>query len=75
MLRRVFKLALSDGIPARALLTAAIVGSILNTINQGDFIVRGEHVNWLKFALTYLTPYVVSTHGAVMVRLSQLSRS
>ena len=75
MLRRAFEFAFSDGIPARALITAAIVGTILNTINQGDVIVQGEHVNWLKFALTYLTPYVVSTHGAVMVRLRQLSRS
>jgi hypothetical protein len=71
MLRRVLDLAFSDGIPARALMMAAIIGTILNTINQGDVIVHGEHVNWLKLCLTYLTPYIVSTHGAVMVRLRQ----
>ncbi len=69
--RRAIALALSDGVPARAILTALLIGTILNTINQGDVIVHGEPVNWLKLALTYLTPYVVSTHGAVMARLHQ----
>jgi hypothetical protein len=69
--RRAIALAMSDGVPARALMMAAVIGTILNTINQGDVIVHGEPVNWLKLALTYLTPYVVSTHGAVMARLHQ----
>lgn len=71
-LERAAKLAMSDGVPARALMMAAIIGTILNTINQGDVILHGEHVNWLKLALTYLTPYVVSTHGAVMAKLRML---
>ena len=73
--RRALALAVSDGVPARALLTALLIGTILNTINQGDVIVHGEPVNWLKLGLTYLTPYVVSTHGAVMARLHEKKRS
>ncbi len=67
--QRAARLAVSEGTPARALLMAAIIGTILNTINQGDVILHAGHVNWLKLVLTYLTPYVVSTHGAVMARL------
>ncbi len=68
-LRRAAELAVSDGVPARALMMAAIIGTVLNTINQGDVILHAGHVNWLKLTLTYLTPYIVSTHGAVMVKL------
>lgn len=60
---------MADGIPLRALSMAAVIGTILNAINQGDVILHGQHINWLKIALTYLTPYIVSTHGAVMARL------
>jgi hypothetical protein len=65
---------MSDGVPAQALMMAVIIGTILNTINQGDVILHGGHVNWLKLVLTYLTPYLVSTHGAVMVRMRQVAR-
>jgi hypothetical protein len=67
--RQAAKLAVSNGVPARAMMMAAIVGTILCAINQGDVILHGGRVNWLKLVLTYLTPYIVSTHGAVMARL------
>lgn len=63
------KLAISDGVPMRALAVAFLVGTILNLINQGDALFAGDALNWSKLILTYLVPYVVSTHGAVAVGL------
>jgi hypothetical protein len=69
--RRAFVLAMSDGVPMRALLVALLIGTILNVINQGDVFIYGAPVNWIKLSLTYLTPYLVSTHGAVAARLHE----
>lgn len=71
MWRRVFVLVMSEGVPMRALLVALVIGTILNVINQGDAFVDGTPVNWIKLALTYLTPYLVCTHGAVAARLHE----
>ena len=71
--KSVIALALSDGIPLRAFCVALIVGGILNLINQGDEIFRGEPVVWWKIALTFIVPYCVSTHGAIAAKSSQQS--
>ena len=68
-LQRLWRLATSDGVPARALLVAGVVGTALNAINQGDAILTGSQVHVAKALLTYLVPYLVSTHGAVLARL------
>ena len=68
-IQRLWRLAVSDGVPGRALLVAAIVGTALNAINQGDAILAGGQVHVAKVLLTYLVPYLVSTHGAVSARL------
>jgi hypothetical protein len=68
-LRRVWRLVISDGVPGRALLVAALVGTLLNVINQGDAVLAGGGIHLGKALLTYLVPFVVSTHGAVMARL------
>lgn len=60
-----FRLALSSGIPKRSAIVAAIVGTILNAINQGDVILNGGTVDILKAALTYCVPYCVATYAAV----------
>jgi hypothetical protein len=67
--RRIVRLALSDGVPRRALVVAAVIGTVLNLINQGDAIFGEAPVNITKLILTYLVPYGVSTHGAVSARL------
>ena len=69
-LTRAWHYAMADGTPGRALLVAAVVGTILNLINQGDTLFRAGSINWLKVALTYIVPYCVSTYGAVSYRLS-----
>jgi hypothetical protein len=66
---RVCTYALSDGVPQRSLAVSAVVGSILNLINQGDVLLHPELVNVTKLALTYVVPFCVSTYGAVSFRL------
>jgi hypothetical protein len=57
------------GIVRRSLIIAAIVGTILNLIAQGDFLMDGQPLNFWKICLTYCVPYCVSTYGAVTARL------
>lgn len=47
-----------------ALKIAAVVGSVLNLINQAGPILRGAGVDWLHFGLNYLVPFCVSTYSA-----------
>ena len=51
----------------RTVTIASIVGSVFFTMNQLGVIVAGEAgtVVWLKAALTYLTPLVVSNLGVL----------
>lgn len=72
--RRALSLATSNGVPRRALIVAAVVGSVLNLINQGDAIFGPRAIDWGKLLLTFVVPYVVSTHGAVSARLSKGSQ-
>jgi len=42
------QLALGDGTPKKALMTAIVVGTILTIINHGDEILKGESFNYIK---------------------------
>ena len=68
-------IAFERGIVRRSLILAAIVGTILNIINQGDAIVSGGPVLVWKLLLTYCVPYCVATYGAVTARLDMRKRS
>ena len=60
-------IALQRDIVLRGLKVAALVGTILIAINQGDLILSGqldEKAVW-KIPLTYLVPYLVATYGGV----------
>ena len=63
------------GIVRRSAILAAIVGTILNLINQGDALLTGTHLVAWKIALTYCVPYCVATYGAVTARLDMMKRS
>ncbi|MGE0423567.1 MAG: nitrate/nitrite transporter NrtS [Reyranellaceae bacterium] len=56
--------ALSWPYARRSLIVAVVVGTLLNTINQGDALLAGGEVNWFKIALTYCVPFLVATYGA-----------
>lgn len=51
----------------RSIRVAALVGTLLVVINQGDRLIEREirPLDWLKIVLTYLVPFCVSTHASV----------
>lgn len=59
-LRRVFR----RPIVTRSLMVALVVGTLLNTINQGPELWHGEPVVVWKLALTYCVPFLVASYGA-----------
>lgn len=68
-IKKMITLAASGGVPRRSFWVAVSVGTLLNLINQGDALMAGLSISWLKFTLTYLVPYVVNTYGSVTARL------
>lgn len=74
-LKHVCRCACSDGVPQRSLIVAVLVGTVLNLINQGDVLLSGESVNWIKAAFTYFVPYAVCTYGAVSARVMSYHQS
>lgn len=48
----------------RSLIVAALVGTALNCINQGDSLLHGEPVVVWKIALTYFVPFAVASFGS-----------
>lgn len=48
----------------RSLTIAAIVGTVLNAVNQGPEIVRGDWPVVWKLVLTYLVPFAVASYGS-----------
>lgn len=53
-----------------SLKTAVVVGIVLNVINQGDHILslRLDQINWIKFALTFLVPFLVATYASAVTK-------
>lgn len=43
---------------------ALVVGALLNLINQGDALLLGGELNYLKIALTYCVPYLVASQSS-----------
>lgn len=72
--RQALSLATSNGVPRRAFLVAVVVGSALNLINQGDALFGPKTIDGGKLLLTFIVPYLVSTHGAVSARMSKGSQ-
>ncbi|MFQ5783878.1 MAG: nitrate/nitrite transporter NrtS [Alphaproteobacteria bacterium] len=70
----VVALALSDGVPRQSLIAAVVVGTVLNLINQGDIMVAGGDLDYIKIVLTYAVPYFVASYGAVTARLYHIRR-
>ena len=53
----------------RALVVAAVVGTILVAINQGDAMMAGRKPAVWKVLLTYCVPYCVSSFSTAMFAL------
>ncbi|GAB5469326.1 MAG: hypothetical protein Kilf2KO_23560 [Rhodospirillales bacterium] len=71
---RFFTLAASPSVRLRALRIALIVGPVIGGINHGDKILVGAMAatDWLKFGLTFIVPYSVSTWSSVMALRERL---
>jgi hypothetical protein len=67
--------ALTPDVMITSLYVGAVVGTLLNLINQGDALLRGSDLNYAKLVLTYVVPYCVATYGAVSVRLRDRKRA
>jgi hypothetical protein len=53
---------------ANALRVSAVVGSILNAINQSAAVWNGAAIDWPRFALNYAVPFLVASYSAARVR-------
>jgi hypothetical protein len=60
----------------RAFAVAAVVGTVLLAINQGDALMREtwQPALWWKIPLTYAVPFLVSLHSSAAT-LRTLDRS
>lgn len=68
------KIAFHRSTVNKAITISLTVGTVLNLINQGDFIFQAEweNISAFKVFLTYLTPFCVSTYStatALMVKM------
>jgi hypothetical protein len=66
-MREWLRLAARPSVVRRSLAYAAIVGSVLITINHGDAILAGDvpPARQRRMALTVVVPYLVSTFSSV----------
>lgn len=55
----------------RSAKVSLVVGSILNLINQYDFLFGDAEVDILRGFLNYLVPFCVATYGGVTARLER----
>ena len=56
---------INGSIVKRALVTAVVVGTILNIINQGQNLLQAQ-VIWWQLTLTYVVPYFVSSVSSAL---------
>lgn len=54
----------SQPILSNSIKIALVVGTMLNTINQGESIVVEGDVHWGSFLLNYMIPFCVSCYSA-----------
>ena len=67
---------LAAGTVRTAVYVSAVVGTVLNLINHYDLLVGAPLTTGaaLQLGLTYMVPYLVSTHGQVVGRAAPASR-
>ncbi len=71
-----FALALGDGTPKKAFVTALVVGAVLTAINHGDrILLDGIWPPPVKLLLTFVVPYCVATWGAVTAKTTHWRRA
>ena len=65
------EIIISPSVIKRALKVSLIVGTTLNLINQGEALIALDvaDLSLVKFALTYLVPYGVTTYAATAMKV------
>jgi len=59
--------AADPSIVRRAIKVSAVVGTVLNLINQGQGFLGGGAISWPHVVLNYAVPFCVSAYSAVKV--------
>lgn len=61
------RVPLSSAVLGRSVRAAAVVGTVLTALNQGDLFLQGSFPSalWWKVPLTYAIPLLVATYGAL----------
>jgi len=65
LLKKSFYYGTRRNVVQTAIITAMIVGTILNLINQFPNLLNHKPLSPVKILLNYLTPYMVTTVGAI----------
>ncbi|MBC8054021.1 MAG: nitrate/nitrite transporter NrtS [Sphingobacteriaceae bacterium] len=70
-LQQIIKIASNISVIKKGILTSAIVGTILNLINQGNLVFSSqmEDLSVIKMCVTYLTPFIVSIYSTTTALL------
>ncbi len=63
--------ACSGHIIRSALAVSAVVGTVLNLINQGEALIAGTAISWFHLSLNYAVPYCVASYSAAKNELSR----
>jgi hypothetical protein len=71
MSARLIRTAFSKRIIRSALQVSAVVGTLLNLINQGGALWSGEDISWVHIAMNYLVPYCVASYSAARNQLTR----
>ncbi len=69
-----WKAILDRGIILRGLKVAAVIGTLLTLINQGDIMLAGQWPPLWKLLLTYAVPFGVSTYSAAQHKRHHLAQ-
>jgi len=71
MLQKIIKTMFLKDIVFSSIKVAFVVGIILNLINQYDLLMTQhfQQINKIKFSLTFLVPYLVSTYASVRIEI------
>lgn len=71
MTRAFWRAALRRRVVVNSLRVAAVVGALLNLVNQGPALWAGTGVSWTQVLLNFAVPYCVATYGAAQNEIAR----
>ena len=63
-LKGIMRLCMTRRVVFNSIKIAAVVGTALNLINQGERLLDAERISWGHFALNYAVPFMVASYSA-----------